>query len=78
MEQKKYTKHSAESSVIHDRPLPSLDFELPVGEGLSRVPPRVSIPRMMEHNRKLREMFPHGLPTAKERWDAKRGEAFRL
>lgn len=78
MEPVKYTKLTSESSELRDASLPSLDFELPDWSDAPRNPPRVSIAAMMEHNRQTRRMFPHGLLTAEERWERKRGEEFSL
>lgn len=78
MAPEKYTTHSSASSEIHEAALPSLDFVLPDTEDFRSTPPLVSLARMIYHNRRLRQWFPSGLPSAEERWRAKSTAEFRL
>jgi hypothetical protein len=63
---------------MHDRPAPSLDLDLPEAEGFRSFPPPVSLAQLIRRNRELRRWFPHGIPTAQERWEAKTADEFRL
>ncbi|HRZ92413.1 MAG TPA: hypothetical protein P5022_05865 [Candidatus Paceibacterota bacterium] len=42
------------------------------------MPPLISLAKMVERSRQLRQWFPSGLPTAAERLQAKTAEEFRL
>jgi hypothetical protein len=74
----KYMKPSSASCEIRDAVRPSLELNLPDGGGFRPMPPRVSLARMIERNRQLREWFPSALRSAEERWQAKTSEEFRL
>lgn len=70
--------HSNESSVVRDAALPSLDIELPPTEGLPPYRSRLSVSDAIQHNRKMRELYPKSLPTEEERWDRKRNFEFNI
>ncbi|MHC1766305.1 MAG: hypothetical protein AB9869_18730 [Verrucomicrobiia bacterium] len=74
----KSTTPSSRSCETGDSSVPSLDLDLPETGGFRFKPPLVSLARMIQLNRKLRRMFPGGLRTPQERWQAKGGEEFRL
>ena len=64
---------------MHDaKVVPSLDFDLPEGEGIAALPPLVSLEQMIKRSRQLREWFPIGIPTPEERWRAKTDVEFHL
>ena len=71
MEPVKSTTPSSASSVIRDAPRPSLDLNLPTGEGFDPLPPLVSLATMTARSRQLRQWFPHSVRTEEERWQAK-------
>ena len=73
-----YTTPSSASSVIRDAVPPSLDLNLPEGEGFAPLPPRVSLAEMVARSRQLRAWFPRGIRTAQERWQAKSNDPFSL
>ncbi|MCS1410379.1 MAG: hypothetical protein M2R45_03571 [Verrucomicrobia subdivision 3 bacterium] len=54
------------------------EIDLPNCEGLRVMPGGGSIEQMMERSHALRQWFPQGIPTAQERWEAKRAVEFRL
>ena len=76
MEPVKFTTPSSASSVIRDAALPSLDLNLPEGDGFDPLPPLVSLATMTARSRQLRQWFPRGLRTEEERWQAKSAEPF--
>jgi hypothetical protein len=63
---------------MHDAPAPSLELDLPEGEGFRSLPPRITLAQMIQRNRQLRQWFPSGLRTATERWQAKTAAEFHL
>ena len=78
MEPAKFTTPSSASSVIRDAALPSLDLNLPDGEGFDPLPPRVTLAEMAARSQQLRRWFPQGVRTPEERWQARAVEAFKL
>ena len=78
MAPEKSTTPSSASSAIRDAAAPSLDLNLPDGEGFRSLPPCLSLERMVERNRQLRQWFPRGLRSAEERWQAKTSVAFEF
>lgn len=78
METGKSTTPSFASCEIRDAARPSLDFELPDGEGFASLPPQVTLETVMQRSRQLRLWFPQGIPTAEERWQAKTDVEFKL
>jgi len=78
MDPASYTTPSSASSGIHDARAPSLELNLPDGEGFRSFPPRVSMLEMMRRIRQLRHWFPEGLRRPEERWAAKSDVEFRL
>ena len=69
---------SSESSVIRDAARPSLELNLPDGEGFAPLPPLVPLSAMIERSRQLRHWFPQGIPSSGERWRAKSDLPFSL
>jgi hypothetical protein len=63
---------------MHDQAAPSLDLNLPDAQGFRSFPPRVSLVQLIRRNRELRRWFPGGIPSARERWDAKTADEFHL
>jgi hypothetical protein len=59
-------------------PPPSLELNLPDGEAFRPLPPQVSLGCLIQRIRQLRQWFPAGLRTAKERWQAKTNVEFHL
>ncbi len=72
------TKPLSGSCGVHDSAAPDLELDLPEGEGFRSLPPLISLAKMVERSRQLRQWFPSGLPTAAERLQAKTAEEFRL
>ena len=52
---------SSDSCAMQDASRPSLELNLPDGEGFRSLPPRVALAEMIQRNRQLRECFPAGL-----------------
>ena len=75
---RKSWKLSGESSGTGERPAGSGDLILPEGDKFRALPPQVSIKEMMRRSPQIREWFPESVPTAEERWRAKRHAEFRL
>lgn len=73
-----YTTPSSASSVIRDARPPSLELNLPDGEGFAPLPPVVTLTAMVERSRQLRSWFHAGIRTAQERWEAKSTDQFQL
>jgi hypothetical protein len=46
---------------------PDFDFELPIEPDFHSLPPSVPFHLMIQRNREIRAMFPHGIPTEEER-----------
>lgn len=63
---------------MNDQTLPSLDLNLPEGEGFRSMPPRLSMAEFVRRNQELRRWFPNGLKTPEERWKAKTEVEFHL
>ena len=63
---------------MRDTQRPSLDFDLPDGEGFASLPPQVSLERMIRGVRQFRAWFPAGIRSPEERWQAKTTEEFKL
>jgi len=79
MAQEKSTKASSESCELHDAPAKTgLDLNLPEDPEFVSLPPLVSLREMIEKNRRFRSLFPAGLRTAEERWQAKTTQEFRF
>ena len=74
----KSTKPSSASCELRDAALPSLDLDLPDAPDFVSLPPLVSLEKMIRRNQELRQLFPRGIPTDEERWQAKRFEEFRF
>lgn len=62
----------------HDASGPSLELNLPNGEGFRSLPPRVSLAELIQRNRQLRQWFPSSLRRPEERWQAKTAAEFQL
>ncbi|MEK7677167.1 MAG: hypothetical protein AAB676_15170 [Verrucomicrobiota bacterium] len=73
-----YSTPSSDSCVIHDAGWPSLELNLPDGEGFRSSPPRVSLAELIQRNRQLRQWFPSSLRRPEERWQAKTAAEFHL
>jgi hypothetical protein len=72
------TIHSCASSELRDASPPSLELNLPEGDGFRSLPPLLSLVELIRRSQQLRQWFPSGLPTEEERWQAKGGTVFRL
>ena len=72
------TKPVSGSCALRDAAPPRVDLNLPDAQGFRSLPPLVSLAKMIERNRQLRQWFPAGLPSAIERWRARVIEEFRL
>ena len=78
MAPEKYTTTSSASCAIHEAAALSLELTLPDAEGFRSLPRRVSLARMIQRSRQLRQWFPSGLRRADERWQAKTTAEFHL
>jgi hypothetical protein len=58
--------------------LGSLDLEFPETSGHRSLPPLIPLAEFVGRNKQLREWFPQGIPSAEERWQARKVEEFRL
>jgi hypothetical protein len=64
--------------AIHDGTSPDSDLTLPDAEGFRSLPPGVSLARMIQRSRQLRQWFRSGLRSANERWLARAAVEFDL
>jgi len=79
MAQEKSTKPSSESCELHDAAAKAVpELNLPEDAEFVSLPPLVSLREMIEKNRRFRLLFPAGLRTPEERWQAKTTEEFRF
>lgn len=72
------TTPSFASCETPDSVFAELELKLPDGEGFRSLPPQVSLAKMIQRIRQLREWFPAGLRCPEERWQAKTTVEFQL
>jgi hypothetical protein len=63
---------------MNDGPWIGPDLKFPEGEKFRSMPPEASIEEVIRRSSQLRRWFPGGVPSAEERWKAKRTEEFQL